>query len=61
MAVSESQPTVSLIAASTFAKTDLYKFVNLTTDAQVRIGGTTGAAAVIGTLRSVTGTTAASG
>ena len=61
MAVRESQPRVSLIAASTFAKTDLYKFVNLTTDAQVRIGGTTGAAAVIGTLLSVTGTTAASG
>ena len=54
MAVSESQPTVSLVAATTFAKTDLYKFVELTTNAQVTIGATT-SAHIVGTLLSQTG------
>jgi len=60
MAYSESQPEVSLIAATTFAKTDLYKFVELTTDAAVTIGATT-SAHIVGTLLSITGTTAGAG
>ena len=60
MAYSESQPTVSIVAATTFAKTDLYKFVELTTDAQVTIGATT-SAHIVGTLLSVTGTTSGAG
>ena len=60
MAYSESQPTVSIVAATTFAKGDLYKFVELTTDAQVTIGATT-SAHVVGTLLSVTATTSGDG
>jgi hypothetical protein len=60
MAYSESQPTVSIVAATTFAATDLYKFVELTTDAQVTIGATT-SGHIVGTLLSVTGTTAGGG
>ena len=61
MAIAITQPTVSLIAATTFASSSLYKFVNLTTDAQVQVGGTTGAASVVGTLLSVTATTSGAG
>lgn len=60
MAISESQPEVSLTAATTFASSDLYKFLEMTTDAQVTIGATT-SAHIIGTLLSVTATTAGSG
>ena len=60
MAYSENQPTVSLIASSTFASTDLYKFVSLTTDAEVVVGPTTASGAV-GTLLSVTATTSGAG
>jgi len=61
MAYSESQPEVTLIAATTFAKADLYKFVELTTDAEVTIGASTSAAKVVGTLLSITGTTSGAG
>lgn len=54
MAYSESQPTVSLIAETTFAKTDLYKFVNLSSDVKVSIVATTGIGRVVGTLLSDT-------
>ena len=37
MAYSEAQPTISLIAETTFAKTDLYKFVELSSDNRVQI------------------------
>ena len=60
MAYSNAQPTQSIVAATTFAKTDLYKFLELTTDAQVTIGATT-SAHIVGTLLSVTGTTAGAG
>ena len=60
MAYSESQPSVGLPAGSTFAATDLYKFVTLSTDGQVLIGATTGTG-VFGTLLSITGTTAGVG
>lgn len=60
MAVSEAQRNVSRIAGSTFAKTDLYKFLSYTTDATVVIGPSTASGAV-GTLLSVTGTTSGAG
>ena len=56
MAYTESQPTVSLVAGSTFANTDLYKFVTLSTNGNVLIGATTGTG-ILGTLLSITGTT----
>ena len=57
MAYSESQPTVSLTAESTFARADLYKFVQLsTTNGRVLIADSTGGEAY-GTLLSQTYTT----
>jgi hypothetical protein len=54
MPFSESQPKVSHIAETTFAKTDLYKFVSLsTTNGRVVIAGSTGGRAY-GTLLSET-------
>lgn len=54
MAYSESQPTVSLTAESTFARGDLYKFVSLsTTNGRVLISDSTGGRAY-GTLLSQT-------
>ena len=61
MAVSESQPRGSQIAGSTFAKTDLFKFVELNSSGHVVIGASTSAANVIGTLLGVTGTTSGAG
>lgn len=61
MAYSESQPKVSLTAGSTFAKTDLYKFVEVNSSGHAVIGASTSAANVVGTLLSVTGTTAGAG
>jgi len=54
MAYSESQPTVSLIAESTFAKTDLYKFVELTTANRVQVPASTAIPTLVGTLLSQT-------
>ncbi len=54
MAYSESQPTVSLIAESTFAKTDLYKFVELTTANRVQVPASTAIPKLVGTLLSQT-------
>lgn len=55
MAYSESQPQVSLIAESTFAKTDLYKFVQMSTaNGRVSVVATTAPTAVVGTLLSET-------
>ena len=54
MAYAESQPTISLVAETTFAKTDLYKFVELSTVGRVSIGASTSAASVVGTLLSQT-------
>jgi len=61
MAFTESQPTVSLTAGTTFAKTDLYKFVEINGSGQAVIGASTSAANVVGTLRSITATTAGAG
>ena len=60
MAFSNSQPKYPLVAATTFAATDLYKFVELTTDAQVTIGATT-SPHIVGTLLSMTATTNGAG
>jgi hypothetical protein len=57
MAYSVSQPTVSLIAESTFAKTDIHKFVELTTAVRVRLPGSTSLERLVGTLLSQTYTT----
>ena len=54
MAYSENQPTVSLIAESTFAKTDLYRFVELTTANRVQIPASTAIPRLVGTLLSQT-------
>ena len=58
MAYSESQPTVTLIAETTFGTTDLYKFVSISTaNARVSISTSIHPAHVIGTLLSETYTT----
>ena len=54
MAYSESQPTVSLIAETTFAKTDLHKFVELSTNNRVQLPGSTAIPRLVGTLLSQT-------
>ena len=55
MAYAVTQPTVSLIAETTFAKTDLYKFVQMSTaNGRVSIVATTAPVAVVGTLLSQT-------
>ncbi len=55
MAYSESQPTVSLTAETTFAGTDLHKFVELNSAGRVVVGGTATTSAIpIGTLLSAT-------
>ena len=58
MAYSESQPTVTLIAETTFGTTDLYKFVSISTaNARVSISASIHPAHVVGTLLSETYTT----
>lgn len=54
MAFSESQTKVTLIAESTFASSDLYKFVEIGDAGRVSIGASTSAGAVYGTLLSQT-------
>ena len=57
MAFSDAQPSVSLQSASTFANTDLYKFVEINSTGKVVIGGSTAALNVVGTLVSPTDST----
>jgi hypothetical protein len=52
---------VSLIAGATFANTDLYKFIEVDGSGHAVIGASTSAVNVVGTLLSVTGTTAGAG
>ena len=54
MAYAESQPTVSLIAETTFAKTDLHKFVEVAATGRVKIVASTGIGNMVGTLLSET-------
>jgi len=55
MAVSESQPHLTMIAETTFAAGDLYKFVQASTaNARVSVVATTGPTTVVGTLLSQT-------
>ena len=61
MASALSQPAKSYTAGTTFATADLHKFVEFTTDAQVVVNASTNAARVVGTLLSVTATTAGAG
>jgi hypothetical protein len=58
MAYRESQPTVSLIAESTFSKADLHKFLQMSTaNGRVSIVESTAASMVVGTLLSATQST----
>ena len=55
MAVQESQPTVSLIAETTFAKTDIGKFLSISTaNGRVSVVASTGVTHVVGVLLSDT-------
>ena len=55
MAYAEAQPSVTLIAESTFASSDLYKFVEMSTaTGRVSIVASTGIGNVVGTLLSQT-------
>lgn len=55
MAYSESQPKVTLIAETTFASSDLYKFVEISTaNGRVSVIASTGIGNVVGTLLSQT-------
>lgn len=61
MAFSESQPTVTMIAATTFSDSDLHKFLMISTDtAEVAIVESTAPDNVIGTLLSQTYSTSPS-
>ncbi len=58
MAFAQTQPTVQLVAETTFANTDLYKFLQISTDnARVSIVESTAPANIVGTLLSETYTT----
>ena len=58
MAYAQSQPTVSLIAETTFSASDLYKFVSMSTvNGRVSIVESTAPNCVVGTLLSETYTT----
>lgn len=60
MAFSNAQPTVSMVAGTTFSSSDLYKFVSINASGQAIIGPSTGAGTtVVGTLLSNTSTSGA--
>ncbi len=61
MAGSVNQPQVSVTAGATFATTDLHKFIALNSTGHAVIGPTTASGNILGTLMSVTGTTAGAG
>ena len=61
MAHSINQPQVSVTAGATFGTTDLYKFIALNSTGHAVIGPTTASGNILGTLMSVTGTTAGAG
>ena len=55
MAISESQPHLTMIAETTMAATDLYKFVQASTaNGRVSVVATTGPTTIVGTLLSQT-------
>ena len=61
MAGSQNQPTATLTAGATFAKTDLHKFIAINSTGHAVIGPSTASGNIFGTLLSVTGTTAGAG
>lgn len=61
MAAGQNQPQVSITAGATFANTDLFKFIGVNSSGHAVIGGTTASGLILGTLMSVTGTTAGAG
>ncbi len=50
MAVSQSQPTFTLVAGATFTNSDLYKFVAVNSSGHAVINDSTNSANVVGTL-----------
>ncbi len=61
MAGSQNQSQIPVTAGTTFAKTDLHKFIALNSTGHAVIGPTTASGNILGTLASVTGTTAGAG
>jgi len=61
MAAGQNQPQVSITAGATFANTDLFKFIAVNSSGHAAIGPTTASGNILGTLMSVTGTTAGAG
>jgi len=54
VAYAEAQPHVTLIAETTFASSDLYKFVELSANGRVQVVASTGIGNAVGTLLSQT-------
>lgn len=61
MAKYQGATPFQLIAGTTFAKTDLYKFVFVSASGQAVVTSTTSASNAVGTLHSVTNSTAGAG
>ena len=61
MAGAQNQPQVSITAGSTFANSDLHKFIAVNSSGHAVIGPSTASGNILGTLTSVTGTTAGAG
>ncbi len=61
MAINQSNEPFTLTAGATFANSDLYKFVAVNSSGHAVIGPTTAAGNIVGTLDSVTATTAGAG
>lgn len=61
MAIDQSRITFSMTAGATFSNSDLDKFISVNSSGHAVIGATTAAGNVVGTLLSVTGTTAGAG
>ena len=61
MAVNEGNVGFSLVAGATFANTDLGKFIAVNSSGHAVIGPSTAAGSLVGTLDSITATTAGAG
>ncbi len=61
MAINEANDAFTLIAGATFANTDLGKFIGVNSSGHAVIGATTAGGLIVGTLDSVTATTAGAG
>ena len=61
MGFNQSQPTFTLTAGTTFAASDLHKFIAINSSGHAVIGPSTASGNIAGTLQSVTGTTVGAG